>query len=632
MFQQAMRFGAIGIANTLFGFAAVLAALAVGLGDYAANACGYAVGLTVGFILNRRWTFAGAERRAIQWPLYLLAFALSYLANLGVLSALRLYETVPVVLAHLAAMTAYTACFFALCRVMVFAEGRPRVDVRWLSPGVVLLATALVGAPFIARISLSHDVIWQLWIARQMMHGTELYVGIIEVNPPLWFWMGLAVQKLAVPLGAEPTSLLSLAIWFWAALSAWLVGLLCPELSPRRRMALTLFTFAVCTLMPLHNYAQREHLVLIAGLPYAFLIAARARGLKPEQWLVLTVAIGAGLAFALKHYFVLAPVLAEAWLFYRLRRDYRLFRVETVVLAALAVFYAGAVVVWAKPFLDDIVPMVALAYGGYNSPVINWFDEPEQLVWLAAAFSFIRLGRPNDPMLRGLAEILLIFAAVFALAYFVQQKGWQYHAIPATGMAIMAVFVAMILRTSPDWSVRQQPLPALVCAIPLIVGAMQGPYQNASQRAVAITLHRVPQESTFLSLATRPSRVWPMVDTEGYRWPSRYFAFWMLATIGKDEADGSPDPALQRLGREVVHNTVEDMRCNPPQLIFSEVEPTQRDLRKLGFRLLDFFGRDPEFVEVMQHYRLVASTHVYRLYQLERPYGAKPGDDCRVLG
>ena len=40
------------------------------------------------------------------------------------------------------------------------------------------------------------DVAWQLWIARRMHAGANLYRDIIETNPPLWFWMALPVDRL----------------------------------------------------------------------------------------------------------------------------------------------------------------------------------------------------------------------------------------------------------------------------------------------------------------------------------------------------------------------------------------------------------------------------------------------------
>jgi hypothetical protein len=383
--------------------------------------------------------------------------------------------------------------------------------------------------------------------------------------------------------------------------------------------------------MPLHNYGQREHLVLIAALPYAFLLAARARGFRPDPRLVVAVSTAAALGFALKHYFVLMPALGELWLLFRLKRNYQPVRAETAVLVGLAALYGGAVALWAKPFLTNIVPLVRLAYGGYESPFIEQVNKPEQVVWLMAALCFARYGRPKNPDARNLAEILLISAGAFVFAYFAQQKGWPYHAIPATGMAVAAVFSAMILPLSGDRRLGRSLLPMVTCVLPLFLGAAEGPYANGNARSFNSAVHGMAPGSTFLAITTRPSWTWPMIESDKLLWPSRYFAFWMFDSIGVDEASDHADPAMRQLGEEVVRNTAEDMRCNPPQRVLVEGVPTNSGLRSVNFRMLPFFEHDAEFVEIMRHYRRTEHSPVYDLFELASPYGREKGDRCRDI-
>ena len=82
------RFGAVGVLNTAFGLAVIyLAKWGWGWPDVAANAAGYACGISLGFALNRSWSFGhrGASHTAIVR--YLLVLAAAYLANLVALMA-----------------------------------------------------------------------------------------------------------------------------------------------------------------------------------------------------------------------------------------------------------------------------------------------------------------------------------------------------------------------------------------------------------------------------------------------------------------------------------------------------------------------------------------------------------------
>jgi putative flippase GtrA len=119
--QMALKFAVTGVLNTVVGLAFIIGSRELlGWSEYAANAIGYAAGLTFGFAMNRGWTFThrGDLRRSV--PRYLLAFAIAYSANLFMLAAclntLRLHGN----LAQACAMVTYSAIFFVLCRVFVF--------------------------------------------------------------------------------------------------------------------------------------------------------------------------------------------------------------------------------------------------------------------------------------------------------------------------------------------------------------------------------------------------------------------------------------------------------------------------------------------------------------------------------
>lgn len=115
------RFGLAGIANTIVGYSVILAGLWAGLGDYVANAAGYSVGFVLSYVLNRRFVFrVGAPAGRGEVARYLLAIAVSYGANLGVLTAGRdlIGDDHPLV--HLAAIGAYTVVFFVLSSTFVF--------------------------------------------------------------------------------------------------------------------------------------------------------------------------------------------------------------------------------------------------------------------------------------------------------------------------------------------------------------------------------------------------------------------------------------------------------------------------------------------------------------------------------
>lgn len=119
------RFGIAGLLNTLVGFATIMAALWLGLGDVMANLSGYLVGLVLGFIINRQWTFR-AEGRAgpVEIARYLGAFALCWGLNIGVVLLGVQFGLSRSAWLHLCGMAVYTATFFLLSRWFVFPRRR----------------------------------------------------------------------------------------------------------------------------------------------------------------------------------------------------------------------------------------------------------------------------------------------------------------------------------------------------------------------------------------------------------------------------------------------------------------------------------------------------------------------------
>src|SRR3982751_1228442 len=63
------------------------------------------------------------------------------------------------------------------------------------------------------------DVASQLQIAQRIHEGARLYRDIVEVNPPLWFWMALPIERLAAFLHLPATSVLIAAFGLIAALA-----------------------------------------------------------------------------------------------------------------------------------------------------------------------------------------------------------------------------------------------------------------------------------------------------------------------------------------------------------------------------------------------------------------------------
>ena len=123
LIRQAIRFAAVGAANTAIGLLAIWGTMYLfGTDPITANAIGYAIGMACSFTLNRSWTFASRQPVARVLPRFLLVVAAAYLLNLAaVVGAISQAHMNPY-LAQALGVAVYTAIAFIGCRVFVFGH------------------------------------------------------------------------------------------------------------------------------------------------------------------------------------------------------------------------------------------------------------------------------------------------------------------------------------------------------------------------------------------------------------------------------------------------------------------------------------------------------------------------------
>jgi hypothetical protein len=356
------------------------------------------------------------------------------------------------------------------------ARSRKRID-----PALALLLPA-----FPLLLLIGHDQIWTLWIGRQLLGGADLYRDIIEVNPPLWFWMAVPQAAIGIPSRLVVSGFFAAVI----ALSLWLI--------PARYRLPSLAAF---TLLPLLDFGQREHFSLIATAPYIFLIAARAKGEIVRH--TLAIGLFAALGFALKPHFALVPIALELLIW-----SERRLRSETVAIAACAILYAAAVVLFAPEYLTETVPMLLEAYGQIQGPSILPF------VLILFAVSGLALLRPSRTAL-----ILLCAALAYLLAMILQGKGWSYHSVPARGLLFLALAVELMRRPKLVQATLLT-VAALLCLLPT------GVYRNPFRDEIEQHLTGFPRGTSVYAVSDNPMVAWPMIEDRGFKWASRQMSVW----------------------------------------------------------------------------------------------------------
>ena len=487
---------------------------------------------------------------------------------------------------------------------------------------VILIAIGLIA---LKPATLCPDVSGQFWLAHAMRRGARLYVDFIEINPPLWFWMAMPVDWLGELLRTrtEPVTIALVALWALVALRG--TSRLLEDTDPKARTLFLLYASAVLLIMPMHLlFEQREHLALIAAVPYLALAARRSKAGGVRPVLAALIGFGGALGFALKPHFLAVPILTEAWLIYTIRARYRPFRPENLILLGSALLYVAAVALVTPEFFTLVLPHYYPVYKA-AAPAFALSFDVQPLLWLfmlaalAPAWRAIRAG--DAP----LTAALLAGFGGFAISYAAQHTGWLYLGIPATGCLALALGAAVLEAGWPTGKTRLF-YPALMMWPFGFVFVNTGDLKPYTDIRPAFAELR--QGDAFGIISTVGWTSWDDLVHRGLVNSSRNGQYFMLLAL-----DSHPEqPLVRQVANEAIHETVLDYLCLPPKVIvFTRMNRSAKN-KYVFTDPYRFFIKDPEFRAMLSHYRLAMQYGMFDVYKPVTPLPPVDRRRCRNPG
>lgn len=491
-----------------------------------------------------------------------------------------------------------------------------------LLPTLAFLATVL--AP-----PLNHDIAAVLAFAERMWEGEALYRQLIDVNPPLIFLLNLLPVALARLTGLPDTLMLVLCVLGLCALSLRLCAALRPAEGPAEA-AMRRFLLPLLVLLAGYDFAQREHLMAVAALPYLVLAERRIAGVATGRLLAGGVLLLAGLGFALKPHFLAVPALVEALvLAARLPRlGWRAWRDPAPwLLGGLWALYLASIPVFFPAYFGQVVPLVWAHYvdlGGAPWWQVLLTPTLGSAAVLAAGLCGFALAVPGGwlPRVLGLALLGALAAAL------VQHKGWSYHLIPVWlwGGMLGGVLAARLVDAAlPRQAGRAAlPLAALAC-LALAVFTLRGGeapwtqlgFAEGRTGRLAAWLKREAHGERLLVLSPDIAPVYPAMNYAAARSVLPFMSTWLLqAAYQSCPANGTPyrEPWEMNRAEFFVYRVVAERfaREAPGAVLVSRYTAT----RWCGapFDFIAYFSRHPLFAEAWSHYRPKGEIDGYLLF------------------
>ncbi len=596
------RFLGVGLLATLMHVTVAFTVHAhLGTTPQIANFVGFLSSVLLSYFGHANFTFGVTINHKIHLP----RFVLLALIGLSVSSLIT-----QVVVAQLGLPFAYAMGMVALivpmatfvgAKFWAFAESsRARPE---MLTGLVL-SVALAGV-FVALVwgrTINHDTAWYLYATRDWLNGAQLYVDIIEVNPPLNFYLTAPVIWLADYFDISVINaqfafigvLLAASLsWVWALLQAN------GRLSTSQQMWVLVGTAFALTVPAAFGVAQREHIMMLLVTPYVF---GYVLSDHPDSGAASILrALVAAIGLCIKPYFMLYPVALTIVRMVQTRKLAPLWSAPNIVILAAGITYLAFVWIIHPEYLNRIVPMALLVYRDYGFGAETILQKASPLIILFFVCVVTLLLRyktfPNQ------SAYFVAGVAASVLIYIVQGTGFQYQALP------IKVFVALFgIWAITDQKWRSPSFFALV-ALMAILGmdaAKVGFYSRITPAAFAEIFRSSGPNPKVMVFSTSVSLAFPLVVEENAISTSRYPALWLVPGVvnGLQNTDCKLQKTLcenyAAIQSQTRSDIVEDFVRGSPDIIVFDKRHAYIDQEDFDYRV--FLTAEPGFSQQLNQY------------------------------
>lgn len=617
MLQQVLKFGGVGVMATLVHVISALAARSFLQVDVQqANLIGFVLAFVVSYTGHARVTFNAPMRSGQQLSRFMLVAIMGFAAS----SAVVWVVTGPIGFSFPAAMAAVAvivpAISFVSMRMWVFADQTRTVPTS-------LPDLALVGAIAVAVLAVywgrlvNHDIAWYLFATRDWLGGAQLYVDIVEVNPPLNFYLTVPALALADLLGIADHHGHMLAVALLLASGLYWSGrvlLVVYQMSTLKRLAFLLGAAVAVVIPTLNGLGQREQILVISFLPWALIEASR-RPVGRGQ--TLAAALFAAVGMCLKPHFVALP-LAVTVLNCAEARSFRPI-LAPANLVFLAVGTAYVVYVWAvhPAYLFQVAPAAMWVYGAFGKPM------PEVLAGIGQHLALLALlvivARRTGALTREV-RLFAALAAGGALSYLLQGTGFAYHKVPFLAFTAAASFF-LLLQANRTWATGMIATLTVVAIVGL--GVNQGFYRNRPLAEITKVTDELGPINRLITLSSQIHTGPPIALALGADWASGYPHNWLVpgAVNRLAKTDCTVEvQACARLEAIAAQNrtaNIRDIDRLQPDLLIIDQKSAVFD--KPGFDWLAFLDEDPAWAPVFAGYRKVAESRRFVYFYRTSP-------------
>ena len=294
---------------------------------------------------------------------------------------------------------------------------------------------------------LNSDVSWLIHASTRLLSGGSYTDSFFETNPPFILYLYSPIVLFKKLYLISNSIAIKAYVFLLSSISLYLCFISLKKIYKNNNLLLSTFLITLCVIyliLPMNEFGQREHLLIIFTFPYFLLMATQldvsTKTITITKNQIMLIGLMAGLGFTIKPYFYIAFLSVELYYLFRIRKLTCNIRSETTIIFLVLLAYFFLIYYFNFDYITTIIPLIInLYYQTYSIPLTKILTDNQSLfIYTIIIFYWINFDKKND---NNLLNILFLALIGFLAEFIIQRMGWYYHALPMLSVSILLSIV-----------------------------------------------------------------------------------------------------------------------------------------------------------------------------------------------
>src|SRR3990167_6036054 len=375
----------------------------------------------------------------------------------------------------------------------------PRQSFSWL--GWTIMAILLLLCPILQyHVYLSHDISWHLIETQRFLAGGTYSQNFMDIDPTIIIYTLIIPVLIAKYLVMNIVWVTRCYVFLLCLISLCCCLTVLKKLFFNNRLMLNVVAITISfilLILPIYEFGQRDHLMLVFIFPYLCMICALVSGFVFSRKLSMMISLLAGIGFIVN--IKLWPLFLITEIYLTAHRGWKtFFRWETFIILGVTILYLVSIFIFTPDYVSFVLPLVMSLYvGGYNITWEEIFLSSASMSFIASFigyFLFLLQTKKSKPLL----TLCLIANTTFWVVYILTRKVWYYHQYTVLAFSLL-MLVLMITEIISQYRFNAPHFVSIAMIVflgfMLLIGPLKG-YLNLQSEAY---LTYNPHQSTLLS-------------------------------------------------------------------------------------------------------------------------------------